>query len=164
MNDIHEISSLTSHQRQVVIQPNASMSPRLAVAAFTILMFSSALMTAWSVLHGLWFVLLYDLAMLITVGWSLNHCLRQNTYREVVSIDGYDVVIESGHGAPEQTWRFNKEWIRLGMRSPSSRHQQSRLVVGGKGTAIELGRCLTEEERHGLCARLNQLLDYPAGW
>ncbi len=90
--------------------------------------------------------------------------MRRNRYREVVDFDQDAIRVEVGEigrGAGLQV-RFTRSSTRVLLETGPYRNSPSRLLLSSQGQSLELGRCLTDEERQRLAARMRELI-HP-GW
>lgn len=155
-----------SLETRFVLGPNASLSVRGAWA----FMFSVSLATlgtaSWCAVHGFWPVLPFAGLELAAVGWALAVSMRRNRYREVVSFGSERVRIEfgvAGQGASAQV-ELPRGWTRSWIEHDTSRrHAPTRLLLGCSGQRVQVGRCLTGEEREVLALRFGQLLKVRRG-
>lgn len=150
-----------SLETRFVLSPNASLSVRGAWA-FMILVSLATLGTAsWCAAHGFWPVLPFAGLELAALGWALAVSLRRNRYREVVSFERERVRIEFGvvgQGAAARV-ELPRGWTRTWIeRDAERRHAPTRLLLGCSGQRVQIGRCLTDEEREVLMRRFGQLL------
>lgn len=93
------------------------------------------------------------------VAWAFYVVIRAGERREVVRIEGENLVVERGTKHPEERLEFNRHWVRVELRAASSRLHPSRLLIGAHGRSIEVGRFLAEEERADLSRALINALD-----
>jgi uncharacterized membrane protein len=144
---------------RLVIGPNASMTVGqawlaggwVAVVAFTVAGFFA--------IKGFWPVLPFagmEIGAFVAALWV---CLRRNRYREVLTFDGNDVRIEfglAGRGA-EAVVELRRDWLRVLIEPGPHRNSPTRLVLSSFGQRVEVARCLTDEERERLAARIGSL-------
>jgi uncharacterized membrane protein len=149
---------------RIVIGPNASLDLRGALwflGSLSALALSVAGVCLWM---GFWPVLPFAGAELMAVTAAVWVSLRRNRYREVVSLDDDRVVVEFGQagavGGANITSRmeFSRAWTRVSLDAGVNRHDRNRLRLGSSGQWVEIGRCLTDDERAALAARLKELL------
>lgn len=143
-------------QRQLVIQPNASLSLEWAGVFFVSMCavsFSIAGLFAW---QGYWMVLPFAGLEMAALAAGLYWSLRANVYREVISVTQDHVVIEAGRHEPERRWEFLRGWTRVKLLDGPHRNSPTRISIGSHGQACILGGCLSDEERKIVSARLAQ--------
>lgn len=114
----------------------------------------------WCAVQGFWPVLPFAGLELAALGLALWVSVRGNAYREVVSFGEETVRIEfglAGRGAAAQL-EFPRYWTRVWLERSEARNGPTRLLIGSSAQWIEIGRCLTDEEREALSARFKSLL------
>jgi len=144
--------------RQIVIRPNASLSPYWAgvfLASMCVVSFGIGGLFA---AHGYWMVLPFAGLEMAALAAGLWVSLRHNGYREVVSVYDDRVVLEKGLGEPESCAEFPRAWTQVRLEDGPSRNSATRLMVSSGGRGCELGRCLTDGEKREVAGRLRQLL------
>ncbi|WP_051749174.1 DUF2244 domain-containing protein [Nevskia soli] len=149
---------------RLVIGPNASMSVRQAVWFMAWMCAVSLAIGGFFALKGFWPILPFAGLELVALAAALAVSLRRNRYREVVDFDQDAIRVEVGEigrGAGLQV-RFTRSSTRVLLETGPYRNSPSRLLLSSLGQSLELGRCLTDEERERLAARMRELI-HP-GW
>jgi uncharacterized membrane protein len=155
---------------RIVIGPNASLDLRGAAWFLGSLSALALTVAMVCVFMGFWPVLPFAGAELMAVTAAVWVSLRRNLYREVVSIADDRVRIEfglagvQGEGGARSNVEFLRPWVRVMVEPGHRRHDPGRLLLCSSGQRVEIGRCLTEEERVALAARLKQLLSANPAW
>ncbi len=148
-------------ETRFVLGPNASLSVRGAWAFMFMVSFATLGSATWCAVHGFWPVLPFAGLELVAVGWALAVSMRRNRYREVVSFESGRVRIAfgvAGQGVSTQV-DLPRGWARAWIeRDAHRRHAPTRLLLGCSGQRVQIGRCLTDEEREVLVLRFGQLL------
>jgi uncharacterized membrane protein len=143
-----------------VLGPNASLSVRGAWVFMGLASFATLGCALWCTFLGFWPVLPFAGLELMALGVALWVSMRRNAYREVVSFGEDTVRIEfglAGRGAAAQV-EFPRYWTRVWRERDGSGFVPTRLVLGSSAQRVEIGACLTDEEREELAARFNSLL------
>ena len=149
---------------RIVIGPNASLDVRGALWFLGSLSALALAVSAVCVYWGFWPVLPFAGAELMAVAAAVWVSLRRNRYREVVTVDEDRVCIEFGQlgrdgpGGANSRIDFPRGWTRAGIESGLHRNDPNRLLLSCSGQRVEIGRCLTDDERLALAARLKELL------
>lgn len=141
-----------------VVMPNCSMSwqeNKIFVASLAFISFSIAGAFA---LQGLWMILPFAGLEILMLTGILYWSGLQATHREVISIDADNVHVEVGRRKSRQVYEFQRAWTKVELRSPAIANRQSKLVMRSKGKELEIGACLTEQERKELAASLRKAL------
>lgn len=147
-----------------VLGPNASLSVRGAWIFMGLASLATLGCAAYCNWLGFWPVLPFAGLELGALGWALTAAMRGNRYREVLSFDESQVRIEVGMTGQGAAVRFElpRAWTRAWIeRDAEQRHAPTRLVLGCSGQRVEVGRCLTDEEREDLLVRFKGLLSAP---
>ncbi len=152
------------HDTRLVIGPNASMTLRMAWVVMGIMSVVSLGIAVMFALQGFWPILPFAGLELAALGLALWVSLKRNRYREVIVFDGNRIRIEcgmTGEGA-----RLSVDWARSSTRvlleQGIHRNDPTRLSLNNGSRRLTLGRCLTDEDREQLAARLRELI--LAGW
>ena len=135
------------------LAPHCSLSTR---GAF--LFFGSVCLPTFGVAvtpPGLWPVPPFAGAEMLLLGWALHANMQRRFERETIDVSETQV-----------TWIyprqpsvvFPRHWARVKIRRPKSPLHRGHLVLESHGRAYEVGKFLSEEERHQLAAQLKQLI------
>lgn len=79
---------------------------------------------------------------------------RQSDYLEIVSIDSGKLSIEHLQKDKNQQWRFPLYWTQVKLIKSDNLWYPSKLIIGSHGQWVELGQCMTNEERESLANTL----------
>jgi len=102
---------------------------------------------------GFWPVLPFAGAEMLLLAWALHSNMQRRFEHETIDISDTEVVITYSRGEPARVV-FPRHWARVKIRRPNSPLHRSHLVIESHGRAYEVGKFLTEEERHQLAAAL----------
>lgn len=148
-------SRLDSDRRhRLVIQPNASLSRRQALAFMgwmCVVSFGIAGLWAW---QGYWMILPFAGLEMAALAGGLYWSMRHNGYREVIEVGGERITIEAGHHAPERRWSYQRAWTQVRLLEGPYRNSPTRLMLGSHGQYCVLGQCLSNAERSAVAERL----------
>lgn len=147
--------------RKLVIAPNGSLSVSQAQRFFAGVCVLSIIIASIVTLQGLWPVWLFVGLEMAVFGWSLHLSLRNNRYREVISVYEDVIEVDAGRGRPERHWEFPRLLTQVQLRTGIGRNSPSRLLVTRYGSGCELGRCLTDEERAAVALRIKKWVQTP---
>jgi uncharacterized membrane protein len=141
---------------QIIVRPNRSLTWRGNLMFLGLIAVISLAIASGFALLGFWIVFpfagleLMALAVgLYVVGHRLSRC-------EVITVEGDTVEVETGYRYPQERNRFLRSWVKV-ERQEQGRHR-SRLLLLAHGKEIELGACLTEDEKSILERELRRLL------
>lgn len=142
--------------RRIVIAPNCSLNGReTAVFLMGVGGVSLAVAMVFAV-QGFWPILPFAGAEIALLVWAMMHSQRRGRYREVVTVGDTEVTLERGFARGEQREVFSRSWVRA--RLEPGRWRECRVVLAAHGRHVEVGACLTSEERKALHRRLRQIL------
>lgn len=143
---------------RLVIRPNASLSVEHAYVFFAgmcMVSFGIAGILAW---QGFWMVLPFAGLEMAALAAGLWWGMRDNAYREVISVADDVIRVEAGRHQPERRWEFQRAWAQVRLEPGPYVTSPSRLWLGSHGQGCVLGQCLTDEERAAVACRLRRWL------
>ena len=108
---------------------------------------------------GLWMVLPFAGVELAAVYCAFYWCSYKSRYREVISIDQDNVRITTGYGRIQHSCTFNRFWTTVLLQNSKLKGYPERLMLRSAGKEVEVGTCLTSEEKQALLLRLKQLVN-----
>ncbi len=119
--------------------------------AFVMLVGVAVFLTALRfVLLGAWIVLpfaLLEIGLLAAGFWLYE---RASRYRETVKISSNNLEICQESVRIQRTWNFNPHWVNVTLRADPKNWYPSRLFIASHGEQVEIGACLTNQEREEL--------------
>ena len=139
------------------LAPHCSLSVHGALLFFASVCFTTFGVAAVATWMGYWPVLPFAGAEMILLGWALKANMARRFERERIEVTEREVIIEFAMGTPRRVV-FPRHWARVKIRRPKSPLHRGRLVIESHGRAYEVGKFLSEEERHQLAAALKQLI------
>jgi len=147
---------------RIELSPNCSLSPTTALVAFGTIAAASLFMALVFTMQGYWPVLPFAGLELAALGWAFWLTRRRARIREYVLFDDARVVVEKrGRRGDTRRIEFPRHWARVRLEPAPRRHHPSRLLIGASGRHCEIGRFLSEADRHSLRERLAELLATP---
>lgn len=152
---ILEEDDLDQHQLVFKIRPNRSMSTR-GMWLFVLLVSLAVLLLAFRFyLLGAWVVVPFaflEVFMLALGFWLFD---RSSRYRETLQLSREWVLVTQGGLSGKKEWRFNPHWVKVNLKLDSKEWYPSRLIIAAHGEQIEIGACLTNQEREKLSEAIN---------
>jgi uncharacterized membrane protein len=109
---------------------------------------------------GLWMVLPFSGLEWLILAYALRWSLRNSELMEVVTIDPARVLVERGRRRPEQSFEFQRAWVKLSWREPRFRGYPGSIELRSHGKQVVLGEFLPETERKKLMQELGRILKY----
>lgn len=141
-----------------VLRPNCSLSWRGNILFFLGLFVVSMTVAVALAFMGLWLVLPFAGLEMAALAWALYVVGRKCHWREVISVNAGNVVIERGWDRPVEVECLPRSWARVELRTARSSWYPSRLMIRAMGRSEEVGRFLNEDERVELAMGLQQAL------
>jgi uncharacterized membrane protein len=142
---------------RIELIPHCSLSTRGAFVFFGVVAFGTLLVAGiWAAL-GYWPVLPFAGAEMALLGWALHDNLKRRHEVESIQVSETEIVIDYASGKHRRVV-FPRHWARVKIRRPKSPLHRGQLVIESHGRAHEVGKFLTEEERHQLAATLGSLI------
>lgn len=141
-------------QQCFVLRPNIGLYWRTTLRVYIILSAVCLGIALGFAVMGFWPILPFAGLEVAALGAALYVSAKRGDCQEVVRIGGDVVEIEKGVKGPEQSWRFPRAWSEVVLNAPLHRWYPSRLVIRSRGTVVELGAFLTDEERELLATEL----------
>ena len=139
------------------LAPHCSLSVHGALLFFASVCFTTFGVAAVATWMGYWPVLPFAGAEMVLLGWALKTNMARRFEREHIEVTEREVIIEFAKGTPRRVV-FPRHWARVKIRRPKSPLHRGQLVIESHGRAYEVGKFLSEEERHQLAAELKQLI------
>ena len=148
---------MLSAVRHFDLAPHCSLSTRGALLFFGSVCFPTFGVAAVATWLGFWPVLPFAGGEMLLLGWALKSNMQRRHQRESIEITDNEVVIEYALGEPRRVV-FPRHWAQVKIRRPKSPLHRGQLVIESHGRGHEVGKFLTEEERHQLAAELRRLI------
>ena len=143
---------------QFVVTPNFSMSwkaNQMLIVSLSVLSFGMALAFA---AHGLWMILPFVGLEIAALTAGLYWCCVKATRREVISIDADYISVAVGRDRAIQTTQFQTAWTKIVLQPSRVAGHPGQLVLRSKGNELEVGACLSQDERLELAASIRSAL------
>jgi uncharacterized membrane protein len=138
--------------------PHCSLTVQGAFVFFGTVFVPTCFIAGVSALQGFWPVLPFAGLEMALLAWALKATFDRRRETETITVSDEAVRVESVRRRLRSEVVFSRHWTQVTLRRPVSRLQPSRLTIESKGRELEVGRFLTEEERHGLAIRLQRLV------
>ena len=139
------------------LAPHCSLSTRGALVFFGSVCLPTFGVAGMATALGFWPVLPFAGAEMLLLGWALRSNMQRRFARETIDVTEAQIVIGYAQGNPQRVV-FPRHWAQVKIRRPKSPLHRCQLVIESHGRAYEVGKFLSEEERHRLAAKLKQLI------
>lgn len=149
------------YAHRLVIAPNGSLTVAQAQWFFLGMCVVSFGIAGFMTVFGLWLIWPFAGLEMAALAGGLFVSLRDNGYREVISISEHRIEVEAGRNEPERRWEFPRLLTQVRLSPGVYRNSPTRLLLTRHGRGCELGRCLTEEERAKVAERLKGWVTAP---
>lgn len=144
--------------RRFELRPRCSLTPRTARLFIASMAVGTFTVATFFALQGFWPILPFAGAEMALLAWGVRASMRKGQERETITITTENVTIDWRTPRNEQSSVFPRHWSTVKLHAPPTALYPSRLIFESSGRACEVGRFLTEDERRGLAARLQQLV------
>jgi uncharacterized membrane protein len=111
------------------------------------------------VLLGAWVVLPITLAELIGLGIAFFLISRRARYSETIDVEDGALFVIRRDWRSQHEWRFQPYWVQVVLKLDANSWYPSRLYLRSHGESVEIGSCLTDEERAELSDGLRRRLE-----
>ncbi len=138
-----------------LIRPNCSLSWRDAVRFYLGMVLVSLGIAIVFALKGAWLILPFAGLEMLALGAALYVAARRANDWQEISIDGDRVHVRARDAGQEQRRSFQRAWVQVIHEAAPIKGHPSRLCIRSHGHSVELGRCLTEDEKRYLAEQLN---------
>lgn len=140
----------------IVVRPNCSLSWRGACGVFAgIALVSIGIASGFAAL-GLWMVLPFAGLEMLLLGGVLWRIQCQQRRFEVIDFSGDKVVIAQADRQLRSSVELPKAWLSVRLEQVAQQH--SHLLLCSGRNRVEVGACLTDEERLSLAEELKRRL------
>ncbi|MXZ80756.1 MAG: DUF2244 domain-containing protein [Gammaproteobacteria bacterium] len=139
-----------------VIRPNSAFNRRQWPLLYVLLVVVCLGIALRFAVLGYWMILPFAVLDVIAVGLILYLIARGTAYKERVIVTGDQVVVRHVEKNNRRRWAFPVHWVQVRLEPPGHRWYLPRLLLGCKGTWVEIGRCLTGCEREALATAISK--------
>jgi len=153
---LDEISSNSGCR--LILTPNCSISWRQLAVFYLgtcVLAITIALLFT---LQGQWLIVPFSGMEMMALGIALYLTSRKVHRREVITVGKERVKIEKGIHKADQSWTFERSWIRLRDEFFGENQCHRKLALGSHGSYIEVGEFLSNLEKDELAFRLKDCI------
>ena len=142
----------------ITMQPNHSMSWK-ALGYFLMFMMSISFSIALAfTAMGYWVVLPFTALEMAVLSYCLWLCLRRSSLQEVLSLAPETITLEVGVKRPQQTYQWQRFFTKIQVQPAFHPWYRKKVSLVHKGTELEIGRFLNNDEQAELLDSLRQLI------
>ncbi len=141
---------------EFLIRPNRSMTAKGMIIFVGLVGLAVLLIAVRFVLLGAWVVLPFAILEIVLLAAGFWMYERTGRYRETVRVsrNNFFITKDSVHGL--KTSQFNPDWVQVDLKLDPGNWYPSRLLIRSHGKQVEIGACLTNQEREALSKALMQ--------
>ncbi len=153
-------NNMTKTCRTFEVRPNRSLSPEGMLVFFIAVALFSLLIALRFILLGVWLVLPFTLLELAVLGSSLYLFERRSRYSETIQISPDSILFIARSGVKVlQECRFQTHWVKVVLQLDQHSWYPGKLLLQSHGHSIEIGACLTEDDRKAFAETIKASLE-----
>ena len=142
----------------MILTPNCSISWRQLVVFYLGTCVLAMIIALLFSLQGQWLVVPFSGLEMIALGVALYITSRKVHKREVITVNSKKVKVEKGIHKAEQSWTFERDWIRLQDDIFGDVRRRRKIALGSHGSYVEVGEFLSNPEKDELAFRLKDCI------
>lgn len=141
--------------RRFLVRPNCSLRWRDVIRFYLGMLTVSLGIAVAFALQGAWLVLPFAGLEMAVLGAALYVVARRGYRWQVISVHS-DRIDITEHGArPERLESFQRAWTRVQLQPAVIQGYPSKLTIGSHGRRVEIGGCLSEDDKNYLAHELS---------
>ena len=140
-----------------IIRPNRSLGSKGKMIFFLAVCAGSIGIAIRFWLLGAWVVMPVVLLEMIVLGTAFYMVERDSRDIETIDLTDDDLLkVTRAVKSVVDEWRFQPYWVQVVLRSDRIKWYPTHLSLRSHGKSVEIGACLTDEEREELSASLKE--------
>lgn len=148
--------------------PNQAMPWRSLLCWYLTISAVALAIGLWFFSRGLTLILPFSGLEVLALGFGLYASAWKSNEKQVITIEPERIEIARGWNSPVEKDEFQRAWAHIVLEPPKHPWYPSRLLIRSRGTQVEVGRFLNEEERQGFAMELRNALgrkdfNHPSG-
>jgi uncharacterized membrane protein len=153
---ILENADVDESRCEFLIRPNRSLTAKGMVFFVVLVGLGVFLVAIRFVLLGAWVILPFAVleVCFLAAGFWLYE--RASRYRETVKLSRNSFLITQDGVHVRRSWRFNPHWVQVNLKLDPNDWYPSKLLIRSHGEQVEIGTCLTNQEREELSIAIKQ--------
>ncbi len=152
------LTGTRKEEAYVLVRPNRSLSAASLAVLFLGLSLYLLGLAALFWRAGAWTIVPFLVAEVGLIGGVALWLWRHTGDAEALVFAGDRVRVGRRVGARADGRELSRYWARVSLDAPPADRYPSRLYIGSHGRWVEIGACLTEDERRSLARELKLLL------
>lgn len=144
----------------IVLRPNYSWTWRYNLYLLYTLMGLSMAIGFGFLLMGAWMILPYSIAEMAVLLGCMYFTLQRARRQEVIPVSEYNVKVEKGAEAPDETFDYNRQWSRYCVKPARHPWDPAKVSIRSHGEELELGSFLNRRDKEELISVLRQLVPH----
>lgn len=153
-------NNMTDVCRTFEVRPNRSLSREGMLVFFIAVAVLSLLVALRFILLGAWLVLPFTLLEIVVLGGGLYLFERGSRYSETIQIGPDSILFIARSGVKVlQECRFQTHWVNIVLQLDQRSWYPGKLLLQSHGRSVEIGVCLTEDDRKAFAATIKASLE-----
>ena len=141
-----------------LLTPNLSISWQGLILFYFCTCLVALTVGIFFLLQGLWLILPFSGMEMLALGLALYLTSLKAHQRQVITIEENRVRVEKGARNPDQSWEFDKVWVRVFNEFNTGSNKGRRLELGSHGIFVEIGEFLNNIEKDELAFELKDCI------
>lgn len=139
-----------------IIRPNHSLGAKGKILVFTLIFLVSIGIAIRFWLLGAWVVLPVVILEMIVLGSAFYLVEQASKNIETIDLNNESLHVRRTVKSVVDEWRFQPYWVQVVLRSDRISWYPTHLSLRSHGKSVEIGACLTDEEREELSTSLKE--------
>ncbi len=152
-----EALNLANGGNQLVLSPNQSLSNMQVLRTLCTLFGLSTVIAVTFLSFGVWVVVPFTAMEMFALGAAFYWVRWRQSYREVLTINGDNICLETGIGRPTASWAAVGHRFQLLIDEARCWPRQITLYLCSEAGFVELGGCLNASDKKLLIDKLRTM-------
>ncbi len=146
------------HQYDFLIRPNRSMTAK-GMSLFVVFVGLAVFLVAMRfALLGAWVILPFAILEVVLFAVAFWWYEKASRYRETIKLSKNNILITKESLKFRKSWQFNPYWVQVKLLPNANNWYPSQLLIRSQGKQVEIGSCLTNQERQELSEALKNAM------
>lgn len=152
------LSDVSATSGRFVVRPNRSITRKGLFLIFVGIGVGAVTVGLRFWLLGAWVVLPITVLELIFLGTAFIIVERETRFCETIDLSEKAVSVEQKDWRSRRVWRYPTYWVQVIFRPDPKGWYTSHLYLRSHGDSLEIGACLSDEERFQLSQDLSKII------